>query len=159
MPDINPGYKITFSENKKDMSLIAAFFIFIFFASIITSTHIISSVVSFVTCALGYIYCHYKIKDIWPESGSLLLFSKNKVQMNLSNVSELKFSNDNLLTAQIMASSIHNERFIALRFKIQNTNSNNKSWLILKRESMNTTDFTRLRRMLLALKVNQQSEL
>ena len=159
MPDINPGYKITFSENKKDMSLITSFFIFIFFVSIITSTHIISSVVSLVTCALGYIYCHYKIKDIWPESGSLLLFSKNKVQMNLSNVSELKFSNDNLLTAQIMASSIHNERFIALRFKIQNTNSNNKSWLILKRESMNTTDFTRLRRMLVALKVNQQSEL
>ena len=157
MPDINTGYKITFSENKKDMSLIAAFFIFVFFVLIISSTHLISSVVSLITCALSYIYCHYKITDIWPESGSLLLFSKNKIQMNLSNMSELKFNNDNLLTAQIMASSIHNERFIVLRFKIQNTNSNNKNWMILKRESMDTTDFTRLRRMLVALKVNQQS--
>lgn len=157
MPDINTGYKITFSENKKDMSLIAAFFIFVFFVLIISSTHTISYVISFITCIFSYIYCRYKIPEIWPESGTLLLFSKDKIELNLSSQSVININQGNSSIALVMTSSIQNDRFIILCLQIQNTHSNNKNWLILKRESMNTTDFTRLRRMILALKTNQQS--
>jgi len=158
LPDINPGYKITFNENKKDMSLIALFFIFIFIILIISSTHIISSVVSFITCTFSYIYCHFRINGIWPKSGSLLLFSKDKVQINTFCSDNNKIASDKRFIAQVSPSSIHNERFIILRLKMQDQQLKGKTWLILKRESMDTTDFTRLRRMLVALKTTQQSE-
>jgi hypothetical protein len=159
LPDINPGYKITFNENKKDMSLIALFFIFIFIILIISSTHILSSVISFVTCTFSYIYCHYKIPEIWPKSGSLLLFSKDKIQINTFCFDNNKIASDKQLIAQVSPSSIHNERFIILRLKMQDLPVKGKTLLILKRESMNTTDFTRLRRMIEALKADQQSSL
>lgn len=159
MPDINPGYKITFNENKKDMSLIALFFIFIFIILIISSTNIISSIISFISCAFSYIYCHYKIPEIWPKSGSLLLFEKDKIQINTFCYDNNKVASDKQLIAQVSPSSIHNERFIILRLKMQDQPVKGKALLILKRESMNTTDFTRLRRMLVALKTTQQSEL
>jgi len=160
LPDINPGYKITFNENKKDMSLIALFFIFVFIILIISSTHITSSVFSFITCLFSYLYCHYKIHKTWPESGSLLLFSKDKVQIQINATcsDNNKIASDKPFIAQLSPSSIHNERFIILRLKMQDQQLKGKAWLIIKRESMNTADFTRLRRMLVALKTNQQSE-
>jgi len=151
LPDINPGYKITFNENKKDISLIVLFFIFIFIILIISSTHVISSAISFTTCFLSYLFCHYKTHEIWPESGSLLLFSKDKVQINTSCSDNDWIASDKSFIAQVLPSSIHNERFIILRLKMQDQQLKGKTWLILKRESLNTADFTRLRRMLVFL--------
>ncbi|PAJ75738.1 hypothetical protein CJF42_03670 [Pseudoalteromonas sp. NBT06-2] len=153
MADINSSYKITFNENKIEMSLIALFFIFIFIILIISSTHIISSSISFLTCFFSYLFCYFKIHQIWPESGSLLLFSRDKIIMNFSDTCDKKIKYGNALVAQVLPSSIHNERFIVLRLKTQYKHSSLKGWLIFTSESMNTTDFTRLRRMLMALKL------
>jgi len=152
LPDINPGYKITFNENKIDMSLIVLFFIFIFITLLISSTHILSYAVSFLACLLGYIFCRDKIASIWPKAGSLLLFSKDKIEINLSLIDDEYTYYDKSFIAKILPSSIHNEHFIVLKLKAHVKSSNINNWLILTKKSMNTTDFTRLRRMLVTLK-------
>ncbi|WP_141235474.1 hypothetical protein [Pseudoalteromonas sp. NBT06-2] len=73
--------------------------------------------------------------------------------MNFSDTCDKKIKYGNALVAQVLPSSIHNERFIVLRLKTQYKHSSLKGWLIFTSESMNTTDFTRLRRMLMALKL------
>ena len=134
------------------MFLVAVFFIFIFFILVLSSTHLISSIVSFIICLLSYVYCYYKIDNIWPKSGSFLIFSKNKLTVNIAFSSKDKANDKKEFIAQVFSTSIHNSRFIVLRLKEAESYGYNKTWLILTRDSMNATDFTRLRRMLLALK-------
>ncbi|SFC21804.1 hypothetical protein [Pseudoalteromonas denitrificans] len=155
MSETELSYKITFNENKKEMWVVALFFIFVSLILFISSTSITSYLTGFITCILSYIFCHYKIDSIWPVSGSLLIFSKDKVQIVISNINTSNSYNEKPVIAKVLSSSLHCEYFIVLRLKPEIKNLGIKNRLVLKKQSMTAADFTRLRRMLVNLKNNK----